>query len=149
MLIKSTIERPPVLAKPVTAYRVVKRFVGVDSVRLVAEIALATTESPGSEFPPLQVVHQGWGRFFPVKLGDGTAATMLQGFITSVLTILEPEDGLDPGRPLQEGETRHREIDILSELIMSAYREKQTMVQRELETVLLDATLSRSARTSR
>jgi hypothetical protein len=142
ILAKSIVERPPILSKPVTAYRVVKRFVSTDCVRLVVEIAVSMTEAPGSGIPPLQVIHQGWARLSPIELDDGTSGTAFQAFASSVLTILEPESTLDSGL---EDETRHREIDILSELIMSAYNEKQTLARRELESALLDAALSRQS----
>lgn len=140
ILVKSIVERPPILSKPVTAYRVVKRVVSADCIRLVVEIAVLMTETPGSGIPPLQVIHQGWARLSPVKLDDGTAGTAFQAFASSVLTILEPESVLNSG--LEDG-VRHREIDILSELIMSAYHEKQALARRELESALLDAALSR------
>lgn len=145
ILTRSVVSRPLLLAGPVTIYRAVKRFVGVDSVEILTEAAIVMSEVTIAEFPPLQVVNQGWGRVFPAVLRDGTVGTVMQGLVSSVLTILEPSAGQETPKSQQSAQRRHREITMLTELILAASREKQASTHRAVESMLLDASLELNA----
>jgi hypothetical protein len=147
VLTRSVVAQPMMLTSPVTIYRAVKRFVGADSAEILSEAVVVISEATVEEFPPLQVVNQGWGRVFPAVLRDGTVGTVMQGLVSSVLTILEPLAGQEAPKSQQSAQRRHREINMLTELILASYREKQVSTHRAVESMLLDASLALNAST--
>lgn len=135
MLLKLNVSCSPIIGRPVTIYQAFKRYIGDNEITIITEVAAMTTEMSGPA-PALQVIGQGWGRIAPSALPDGSFGTNLQVFTTSILTLLEPAS---PSRDETEG---HNEIGMLSQLIMSAMREKKQLTRQLIENLLLDAALS-------
>lgn len=136
--------RPQISPNTITMCTVCKRYPFGDRTDLVWESCVTIDGSIKSSLPPLNIVLQGWGRFFPTTLSNGSPATMMQAFSTSILTILEVED--TASQPPTE-EKQHIEIDILTRLILSSCLERQETAQQIMENLLLDEALSKTAQT--
>lgn len=121
-------------------WSVVKRFDRSDCVEYIYE---TTVEIPGGgdlALPPVKLVQQGWGRLGVATLKDGSTGTIMQSYSTSVPTVMEA-DGSDG----ESSHQQHREIDILTELILTSYQQSRQTIHQSIENLVMDEALARGS----
>lgn len=126
---------PPIVPEPTIAYQAVKRFPGNKCEYIISEFMATVSGSPLAKSPPFQMLSRSWGRLSPHALDDGHPASMMEEHITSVITLLKPENE-------SEVNAEHYEIDILVRLLASIHKEKRAAIGQVIENRLVDAALS-------
>lgn len=139
---KATIKKSPDGTTPTFAWSICKRYATDRSIEYVYESSMLIAGSSEAAHPFVKLLQQGWGRIAPTKLRDGSTGSVLQSYSVSIPTVLETEQTGQLANQQQ-----HREIDILTELIFTSYKQSRQTLHQTIENLVLDEALSRGAAT--
>lgn len=140
VMAKTVVQDPPMIMKPATIFSVMKRLPSANSSRFVCQFTALTDGSMGVGYPPFQITLRVWAQIQPAVLSDGTVGTALHEFSSAKLTILDPRSSNSTDMAAEPG--THREISILTRLLVSLVQQKRASIHQVIENLVVDAALA-------
>jgi hypothetical protein len=125
------------IMKPATVFSVIKRLTRANSACFVCQFTALTEGAMGDGYPPFQITLRVWAQIQPAILGDGTIGSVLHEVSSAKLTILDPRSSNSNETAADSG--THREISILTRLLVSFIQQKRASIHQVIENLVVDA----------